>query len=151
MLDRVAIAVLAALLLVILVTHREPPLLVSIKEKYSALLAYLDGPDNKDPRWDKLKRRAIVTGLVDHDKSKGPIGFNVNKGYEICICLAGDDINSAFYVLLHELAHMTVSEYDHSTKFWNNFRDLKTLCNSLGIYDNSAGSSKYCGDSVVRS
>jgi len=143
--------VLAAILVYILVTHRQPPLLVALKEKYSALLVYLNSGANTDPRWDKLKRRTIVTGLVDHDKSKGPIGYNVNKGYEICICLAGDDINSAFYVLLHELAHMTVSEYDHSTKFWSNFKDLKALCNSLGIYDNSSGSSKYCGDSVVRS
>jgi len=141
---------LAVVLLVILVTHKEPPLLTALKEKYSAFLVYLHSPANKDSRWDRLKHRAIVTGLVDHDKSKGPIGFNVNKGYEICICLAGDDINSAFYVLLHELAHMTVTEYDHSTKFWKNFRDLKTLCNSLGIYDNAAGSTKYCGDSVVR-
>lgn len=146
-----ATVILAAILLYILVTHRQPPLLVAIKEKYSALLLYLHSGANTDPRWEKLKHRTIVTGLVDHDKSKGPIGYNVNKGYEICICLAGDDINSAFYVLLHELAHMTVTEYDHTTKFWANFKDLKVLCNSLGIYDNSAGSSKYCGDSVVRS
>jgi len=143
--------VLAAILVYILVTHRQPPLLVALKEKYSALLVYLHSGVNTDPRWEKLKHRTIVTGLVDYDKSKGPIGYNVNKGYEICICLAGDDINSAFYVLLHELAHMTVSEYDHTTKFWKNFKDLKALCNSLGIYDNSSGSSKYCGDSVIRS
>jgi hypothetical protein len=143
--------ILAAVLVYILVTHRQPPLLVAVKEKYSALLAYLDSGANTDPRWDRLKKRAIVTGLIDHDKSKGAIAYNVNKGYEICICLAGDDINSAFYVLLHEIAHMSVTEYDHTTKFWNNFRDLKALCNSLGIYDNAAGSTKYCGDSVVRS
>lgn len=142
---------LAVALLVILVMHKEPPLLVAIKEKYSAFLVYLHSPANTDPRWDKLKQRAIVTGLVDYDKSMGAIAYNVNKGYEICICLSGGDVNSAFYVLLHELAHMTVSEYDHTTKFWKNFKDLKVLCNSLGIYDNSAGSSKYCGDSVIRS
>ena len=142
---------LALALLVILVRHKEPPLLTVLKEKYSALLAYVHSPANTDPRWNKLKHRAIVTGLVDYDKSKGAIAFNVNKGYEICICLAGDDVNSAFYVLLHELAHMTVTEYDHTTNFWKNFKDLKVLCNSLGIYDNSAGSGQYCGDSVVRS
>ena len=89
---------LALALLVILVRHKEPPLLTALKEKYSALLAYVHSPANTDPRWNKLRHRAIVTGLVDHDKSKGAIAFNVNKGYEICICLAGDDVNSAFYV-----------------------------------------------------
>lgn len=145
------VVILSIILIYILVVHREPPLLVSLKEKYNALLAYLHSPSNKDPRWERMKRRAIVTGLVDYDKSKGPIAYNVNKGYEICICLAEDDINSAFYVLLHELAHMSVTEYDHSTKFWKNFSDLKMLCDSLGIYNNSAGSGKYCGDSVIRS
>jgi len=141
--------VLLALVILVLVTHKQPPLLTTLKEKYSAFVAYIR--TTTDPRWEKLKRRTIITGLVGHDKSKGPIAYNVNKGYEICICLAGDDINSAFYVLLHELAHMTVSEYDHSRKFWSNFKELKEMCNTLGIYDNGSGSTKYCGDSVVRS
>jgi hypothetical protein len=127
-------------------------MLTELKGRYNILVKHLQDVDGIDERFKCLRpRRPILTGIDTSRMNKGTIGYNVNKGYEICICLAGDDINSAFYVLLHELAHMTVTEYDHTTKFWTNFKDLKALCNSLGIYDNSSGSSKYCGDSVVRS
>ena len=82
-----------------------------------------------------------------YGKKDGVIGSNVNKGYEIYICLAGDDVNSATYVLLHELAHMTVSEYDHSNAFWENFKKIKELAASSGIYVKN-GNRNYCGDSI---
>lgn len=87
------------------------PILDEVKRRYEKLRAHLATLD--DPRWQKLVKPSIITGMVDWDKTKGAIGYNVNKGYEIGICLRGDDANSAFYVLLHELAHITVSEYDH--------------------------------------
>ena len=112
---------LVTMLLVIVIWYNKPqPILVEVKQRYDKLRAHL--ATLNDPRWNKLIKPSIITGMVDWDKSKGAIGYNVNKGYEIGICLKGDDANSAFYVLLHELAHITVSEYDHSTEFWKNFK-----------------------------
>jgi hypothetical protein len=48
-------------------------------------------------------------------------------------------------VLIHELAHVTVDEYDHSPEFWASFKDLKALCKTLGIYTPIEGSLEYCG------
>ena len=85
--------------------------------------------------------------MKDWSKNKGPIGSNVNKGYEIYICLDGNDVNSAMYVMIHELAHMSVPEYDHTTKYWTNFSKLKKLCIDNGFYTASSVRT-YCGDVI---
>ena len=127
----------------IIVTNSEPKMLIELKQKYWAILNMLK--ETRDPMWTPVLKPAILTGL--NGKKDGVIGSNVNKGYEMYICLDGNDVNSALYVLIHELAHMTVPEYDHSTKFWENFEKLKKLCIANGLYV-KAGERKYCGDTV---
>jgi hypothetical protein len=129
--------------LVIIILNSEPPLLVEIKKRYWAIIDVLR--QTKDPMWTPVLSPAIITGI--HGKIDGVIGSNINKGYEIYICLDGDDVNSAVYVLIHELAHMTVPEYDHSAQFWVNFNKLKTLCIANGLYEKK-GIRSYCGDTV---
>ena len=124
-------------------TGAEPPMLTEIKRRYWAILTMLR--ETGDPIWIPALKPAIITGL--HGKKDGVIGSNVNKGYEIYICLDGDDVNSAMYILIHELAHMTVPEYDHSIKFWENFEKLKKLCQAAGLYT-KAGTRRYCGETV---
>jgi hypothetical protein len=118
-------------------------MLMELKDRYFKTLDILRATG--DPVWEPVLRPAIITGLKG--KKDGVIGSNVNKGYEIYICLDGDDVNSAFYVLIHELAHMTVPEYDHSIKFWENFEKLKKICIDAGLYV-KAGPRKYCGDAI---
>ncbi len=118
-------------------------MLEKIKQNYRAILDVLR--ETGDPMWKPVLKPAIITGM--NGKKDGVIGSNVNKGYEIYICLDGDDVNSALYVLIHELAHMTVPEYDHSIKFWENFEKLKKLCIDKGLYKKT-GERKYCGDTV---
>lgn len=142
-------AVLALVLVVLVMRHKQPVMLTQLKEKYSAIIAYIKSPENTDKRWDGIKKRAILTGLLGHDRSKGAIAFNINKGYEICICLRGNDLNAATYVLLHELAHITVKEYDHTKQFWKYFKDLKTLAADIGIFNPTGGTTNYCGDKVT--
>ena len=51
------------------------------------------------------------------------------------------------YVLLHELAHITVEEYDHSEQFWSNFKKLREVAASLGIYTPEQDM-EYCGQHI---
>ena len=125
---------------------RGPKLLDELKVKYWMALDALRATG--DPMWHPVLKPSIITGRLNWDKSSGAIGLNVNKGYEIYICLDGDDVNSATYVLLHELAHMTVPEYDHSNAFWENFKKLMKVATDKGIYTESGGSKNYCGDKV---
>lgn len=137
------ILVATVVFLTLVLTSSEPRMLTELKQSYWAILEMLR--DTRDPLWHPVLKPAIITGM--YGKKDGVIGSNVNKGYEIYICLDGDDVNSALYVLIHELAHMTVPEYDHSIKFWENFEKLKKLCIDAGIYKKN-GERKYCGDSI---
>jgi len=138
------VIVMFVMLVVAIATNSESKMLTELKTRYFKMIDILR--ETHDPLWYPVLRPAIITGL--NGKKDGVIGSNVNKGYEIYICLDGDDVNSAFYVLIHEVAHMTVPEYDHSIAFWENFEKLKKICIDSGLYVKS-GERKYCGD-VVR-
>ena len=118
-------------------------MLTELKLRYWAILDMLRA--SGDPMWIPVLKPSIITGI--YGKKDGVIGSNVNKGYEIYICLDGDDVNSAVYVLIHELAHMSVPEYDHTSHYWENFKKLKELCIQKGLYTKS-GDRKYCGDTI---
>ena len=128
---------------IILFLNKQPPMLVELKTRYHKLCAIL--AQTKDPLWVPVLKPSIITGI--YGKKDGVIGSNVNKGYEIYICLDGDDVNSAMYVLIHELAHMSVPEYDHTNGFWTNFKKLKDIAVAHGLYEKQ-GIRQYCGDTV---
>jgi len=126
-------------------SRQEHPLMTELRRRYDVLLEHLQTTLVVDPRFARLRKRCILTGIHGSRMNRGTIGYNVNKGYEIYICLDKDDINSAMNVLIHELAHVTVDEYDHSEAFWTSFKDLKELCKTLGIYVPIEGNIEYCG------
>ena len=135
------LVVLVVLLGFVVRSLEEPKLLTEIKKRYEIIKSGLPA----DERWKRIKNsNPIFTGTT---RDVDGAGSNVNKGYEIYICLDGDDVNSAVYVLIHELAHMSVPEYDHTDRFWTNFSKLKELCINNGLYTVS-GTRTYCGDTI---
>jgi len=130
-------------LLILVLFNDESHMLSELKVRYWKLLKILE--KTGDPIWKPVCKPSIITGI--HGKKDGVIGSNVNKGYEIYICLDGDDVNSAMYVLIHEISHMSVPEYDHSNMYWDNFKKLKDICVAEGLYT-KAGDRQYCGDTV---
>jgi hypothetical protein len=150
----VAALTILAFLVVILAINDQPPLLTALKDRYERLLWVLHTDPNLDPRWEPIKRRVILTAMNGWDKTKGAIGFNVNKGYEIYICMDMDPridpetrVNTAMHVLIHELCHTSVTEYEHSKNFWKNFNDFKAYCSEKGLYvQGNVG--PYCGENI---
>jgi hypothetical protein len=139
------IIILLFVLSYILITNTEDPLFTELKRRYDVLLKNL--PDDE---FDILrKNRAILTAKEEKARD-GNIAFNVNKGYEIYICLDGRKINAAMYVLLHELAHITVEEYDHSEAFWANFKKLREYAADIGVYTPET-EMEYCGQIIKES
>lgn len=134
------VILLLVVLVYILATNTEDPLFTEIKRRYDIFLKKL--PDEFDVL---RKNRAILT--VNTNTSKTEIAYNVNKGYEIYICLDGRKINAAMYVLLHELAHITVKEYDHSKQFWSNFKKLREIAANIGVYSPEP-EMEYCGQVI---
>lgn len=122
----------------------EDPLLTEIKRRYGILANAVRG----DPIFGAIyTNRPIITGTP---KGGSVIGSNVNKGYEITLCLDGgiDSIDNVMNVFLHELSHQTVPEYEHTERFWGNFSALKEIAGNLGIYQDSKVSEQYCGQKL---
>ena len=118
-----------------LATLKQPDNLIKLKELYTQFLK------NPPPQWPMLKKRSIITGFYNKNKE---LGYNVNKGTEIGVCLNGTT-NQMMHVLIHELAHCTVKEYDHSPEFWKNYKVLKKHCVDLGVYQEIPETTKFCG------
>jgi predicted metal-dependent hydrolase len=133
---KILLVILILLNVYSLATLRQPENLRVVKEKYTTLLGNL--PEKYTTLSDN---RSIITGFHGTGKE---IGYNVNKGYEIGLCVDGTP-NEMLHVLIHELAHSTVDEYSHSDDFWKNFQELKEHCKRLGIYQDIPTSTKFCG------
>ena len=121
---------------------REPEKLIEVKEKYRILREHLKETNNE--KFHMLTECIPITGIM---RMNGAVGYNTNKGGEIAICLDGET-NEIFHVLIHELAHCTVEEYDQSEKFWKNFLELRDICIELDIYENIPNKTEFCGEHI---
>lgn len=126
---------------VLLWATQEPPNLVEVKRRYQILVDHIRESEVPE-KFKVLENQVVITG-----RRGGDLGYNVNKGFEIGICLDGTP-NDMFHVLLHELAHSTVEEYTHSEQFWKNFGELKDMSVKLGIYERINQRKKFCGEYI---
>jgi len=118
-------------------TLEEPQNFKNLKIKYTEFLKVL--PD----KYTHLRKKSILTGT----NTKGDLGYNINKGSEIAICVDGD-VNSMFHVLLHEMAHSTVEEYKHSENFWDNFKELRDIAVEHDMYTPIVQDKEFCGKKI---
>lgn len=133
--------ILIALNCYILYITRLPPNLIAAKRRYTALREHLRRTDTFPSLW----REKPLTGFY---KRRGTnVGYNSNKGDDISVCLDGD-VNSMMHVLIHELAHCTVPEYDHSERFWANNNRLAKIASDIGIYDEISLPTEFCGKEI---
>ena len=121
----IVLVLLLIINIVIIYNTTVPEVLREVKEKYKILRESL-GEEH-----GKIKDEIPITART---RTNGYIGYNVNKGHEIGICIDGT-ANQIFHVLLHELAHCMVGEYSHSKKFWKAFDELRSHAIGLGIYE----------------
>lgn len=130
--------ILAIVSLFLICTTQEPREFGKLRERYQQFI------DIVPPKYEKLKNKSILTCLTN----KREPGYSVNKGYEIAICY-DKDVNSMFHVLLHELAHCTVDEYKHSTEFWNNLKELKSIATKHNLYTPINNPKNFCGKTKI--
>lgn len=122
-------------------TTHEPPELLAVREKYNTLREHLKETGDYPMLHDPIPITAY------HRMWDGSLGFNVNKGFELGVCLDGE-VNEIFHILLHELAHCTVPEYDHSDEYWENYMKLRDIAIQIGIYEKIPEKTKFCGKDV---
>ena len=127
---------------IILMNIQEPERLSEVREKYRTLREHLKETNNQE-----FKMLCKEIPITAHRRMNGSIGYNVNKGNDIGLCIDGEP-NEIFHVLIHELAHCTVDEYSHSKDFWKKFEELRTICVSLGIYREIPQRTEFCGKHI---
>jgi hypothetical protein len=134
--------VLIVINLIILFMIREPENFTEVKKRYKILREHIEKTNNE--KFGMLIHPIPLTALR---KMSGTVGYNVNKGADITICIDGE-VNEIMHVLIHELAHSTVPEWTHSENFWNNFMELRGICESIGIYTRLPDKTKFCGQYI---
>jgi hypothetical protein len=127
---------------IIFINVKEPSNLTEVREKYRTLRDHLNKTNNEE-----FKILCKEIPITAHRRLNGSIGYNVSKGSDIGICIDGEP-NEIFHVLLHELAHCTVDEYSHSKEFWENFDKLRSICVSIGIYQEIPQRTEFCGKHI---
>jgi len=138
----ILVIILALVDLYILYITKEPKQLRIVKEKYKTLRDHIKRENIEV--FKNLEKCIVINGYYS---TGGDVGYNTNKGEEIGLCITGDS-NEIFHVLLHELAHSTVSEYDHSEQFWKNYTKLRDLAIDLGIYSKIPEKVAFCGKHI---
>lgn len=107
--------------------------------------------DSDNPIILEVKRRFKLMGLNYVPIQEGNSSYTQNKRY-ITLCLKDPktklnyDINTMFYVSLHEMAHMTAKGIGHGEEFKNIFSKLLQKATLLGLYDPTLEIPRdYCG------
>jgi predicted metal-dependent hydrolase len=135
-------------------------ILANIKHKSITLINKLvkEYPTNKDIL--RLYKRFNPNNIFETTYKKNYTSYSVNKGEQIYICLRNinkdfENINTIFFVMMHELAHLMTEKYDlnnlHSNIFWNNFKLLEDKAVSYNLYnyvDYSKNPQKYCNTTI---
>lgn len=127
--------VVSILALVCILTSMETATLIEVRRRYAVLR------ENPPAGMEKLKTPVVLFWFT---KTRQEIGYNVNKGTEIGLCLDGT-ANDIFHVLIHELAHTVTESFAHNEMFWKNFDTLKQHCIGLGIYEPIKDQKAFCG------
>jgi len=129
--------------LYIFLNTKQPENLRVVRERYQMLRDHIRDTGN-----DEFRELCTEIPITAHRRAQaGSVGYNVNKGREIGICIDGEP-NEITHVLIHELAHCTVDEYAHSTKFWENYDKIKAMCIAIGIYQEIPERTKFCGKHI---
>lgn len=110
-------------------------------------------------RWMKIRKNP--KGLREMSFGEKSAAYTVNKGEELRICVRDkssphkfEDLNTGFYVLLHELAHLMSRSYGHGIEFRRNFAIITRLAIELKLYrdvDYSQNPTSYCNTEIAHS
>lgn len=133
----------------------EKSLREELVRRVDALLSHMNQHAPSDDRTKRLNAR-WRRELQKLSPSHRSAGKTINKS-TIFICLRNDEgnlneVNTAMFVLLHELAHVASKSYGHTPLFWTNMRFLLHHAIESGVYQYEHYESfpkSYCGQKIT--
>jgi hypothetical protein len=134
-------------------------LIATVRERLLVLMEHLEKSYGKDDkRIMQLKKNFRPDRLKEGVTTPGYTSYSVNKGEQIILCLRNNDelvdINTLFFVVLHEFAHLATESIGHTEEFWDNFRWILEESINIGLYikqDFNIKNVEYCGMSITSS
>jgi hypothetical protein len=136
--------ILLICVLYIIKNTKDPENFTEVKRRYKILRDYY--AKHGDAQFKSLKNPIILTGFL-RQKNGNELGYNINKGTEIGLCLDGSP-NEIMHVLIHELAHTVSSKYSHDEEFWNNVHKIENICQENGLYIPINNKTEFCGSHI---
>lgn len=133
---------------------------------------YVRGPDGdafpeRREAVEHLLSRYNPDNLAENSPKdpSGDTSYTLDKGAVVAICLrrrgpspTGDpraddihDLDTLFFVTLHEMAHIAIDDIDHPKRFWSAFRFLLEAAEEAGVYqspDFARAPRSYCGVTI---
>ena len=124
--------------------------LYSLRHEFSEFIDYLvklEAPTREKSLY--LKKIYINLAFGETPIKEKQVAYILNKGSEMRICVRdanGNFLNKnqTIFIILHELAHIITSSYDHTEEFLNNQKILVTHARQYGLYKEYKDSD-YCG------
>lgn len=134
-------------------------LIAKIREKLVILMEHLEKSFSlNDERVRLLKKNFRPDRLKEGVDTPGYTSYSINKGEQIVLCLRNNDklvdINTMFFVVLHEFAHLSTESIGHTEEFWDNFKWILEESINIGIYvkqDFKVKNVEYCGMTITSS
>lgn len=129
-------------------------LLSEINHRCERYLQHISSPQYRsEPLFKNILNR-FGKNRIKGMKPGGDAAFTVDKGREIRLCLPDDyEMNTAVFVMLHELAHVGTDATGHPPVFWKNFSRVLEVAMEAGVYkyQNFSGASpgQYCGKKIT--
>lgn len=127
----------------------------ALVRRMNVLLTALKKRVPNDPRFRRLAA-AWSREIRSLSRKNRQAGKTIDKSI-VYICLLDadgnpQDENTAFFVLLHELAHVATDTYGHTPEFWKNMRFLLHHAIMAGAYrfeDYGSNPKSYCGQPIT--
>lgn len=127
--------------------------LARLRERMERFVEYLVHLD--DPMTRRLLERVRTKNVqIQGSTRRDFAAFTENKGDRIAVCLsdtrrASTYDNDLFYVLLHELAHLSTVTYGHNQEFWDHFAVLQRHAQDAGLLAPVSKNAQICGHDLM--
>ncbi len=134
-------------------------LLAKVVAKCTQLAEYTKKKYGEEARVKRLVANFDPSVISETMEDDVETAYSSNKGEQIAFCLLEEkdnpkkkiDVDTLFFVAMHEMAHTMTSSVGHLAEFWDNFKFLLVNAEKAGIYDPvdySKENKQYCSMSI---